>query len=135
MRKCKLLSAILVVFVILSTVAPLTGCHGGYALPEFSIPEDFDATEEIEITFWAKNENNKTQQQVYRDAVEEFEKLYPNINVTLKLYSDYNEIYKDVITNISTGTTPNICITYPDHIATYMTGNNVMVPLDGLMDD
>ena len=135
MRKCKLLSAILVVFVILSAVVPLTGCHGGYALPEFSIPTDFNATEEVEITFWAKNENNKTQQQVYRDAVAEFEKLYPNINVTLKLYSDYNEIYKDVITNISTGTTPNICITYPDHIATYMTGNNVMVPLDGLMDD
>lgn len=135
MRKCKLLSAILVVFVILSAVAPLTACHGGYALPEFSIPTDFNATEEVEITFWAKNENNKTQQQVYRDAVAEFEKLYPNINVTLKLYSDYNEIYKDVITNISTGTTPNICITYPDHIATYMTGNNVMVPLDGLMND
>ena len=26
--------------------------------------------------------------------------------------------YNDVITNISTGTTPNVCITYPDHIAT-----------------
>ncbi len=135
MRKCKLLSAILVIFVVLSTVAPLTSCHGGHALPDFSVPEDFNATEEIEITFWAKNENNKTQQQVYRDAEAEFEKLYPNIDVKLKLYSDYNEIYKDVITNISTGTTPNVCITYPDHIATYMTGNNVMVPLDELMDD
>ena len=40
-----------------------------------------------------------------------------------------------MITNISTGTTPNVCITYPDHIATYMTGDNVVVPLDSLMDD
>ena len=34
-----------------------------------------------------------------------------------------------MITNISTGTTPNVCITYPDHIATYLTGDNVVVPL------
>ena len=53
----------------------------------------------------------------------------------LRLYTDYGKIYNDVITNISTGTTPNVCITYPDHIATYLTGDNVVVPLDGLMAD
>ena len=42
---------------------------------------------------------------------------------------------KDVITNISTDTTPNVCITYPAHIATYLTGNNVVVPLDDLYTD
>ena len=49
------------------------------------------------------------------------------------LYTDYGKIYNDVITNIATGTTPNVCITYPDHIATYLTGSNVVVPLDDLM--
>ena len=49
-------------------------------------------------------------------------------------YFDYGRIYQDVITNISTGTTPNVCITYPDHIATYLTGQAV-VPLDGLIAD
>ena len=44
-------------------------------------------------------------------------------------------IYNDVITNISTKTTPNICITYPDHIATYKMGENVVVPLDSLVSD
>ena len=38
-------------------------------------------------------------------------------------------------TNIATQTTPNVCITYPDHIATYKTGTNVVVPLDTLMKD
>jgi hypothetical protein len=53
----------------------------------------------------------------------------------MRLYTDYGKIYNDVITNISTNTTPNVCITYPDHIATYMTGDNVVVPLDSLISD
>ena len=55
--------------------------------------------------------------------------------MNLRLYTDYGDIYNDVITNISTGTTPNVCITYPDHIATYLTGDNVVVPLDDLFTD
>ena len=53
----------------------------------------------------------------------------------MRLYTDYGKIYNDVITNISTNTTPNVCITYPDNIATYMTGSNVVVPMDDLIAD
>ena len=53
----------------------------------------------------------------------------------LRLYTDYGKIYNDVITNIATNTTPNVCITYPDHIATYLTGDNVVAPLDALFAD
>ena len=113
----------------------LSGCHGSKALPEFSVPADFDASENYEITFWAKNDTNKSQTDVYQKAIADFETLYPNIKVNMKLYTDYNRIFNDVITNISTGTTPNVCITYPDHIATYMTGKNTVVPLDGLFAD
>ena len=88
-----------------------------------------------EITFWAKNDTNKRQTDIYRQAIAEFQELYPNITVNLRLYTDYGDIYNDVITNISTGTTPNVCITYPDHIATYLTGDNVVVPLDDLFAD
>ena len=65
----------------------------------------------------------------------DFEALYPNITVNLRLYTDYGRIYNDVITNIATNTTPNVCITYPDHIATYLTGDGVVVPLDDLLTD
>ena len=65
----------------------------------------------------------------------DFQELYPNITVNLRLYTDYGKIYNDVITNISTNTTPNVCITYPDHIATYLTGDNVVAPLDELFSD
>ena len=85
--------------------------------------------------FWAKNDTNQTQTDIYKQAIADFQALYPNITVTMRLYTDYNQIYRDVLTNISTDTTPNVCVTYPDHIATYLTGNNVVVPLDDLMAD
>ncbi len=113
----------------------LTGCHGQREQTAFSVPEEFDTSRNYELTFWAKNDTNIRQTDIYRQAIEDFQALYPNISIELRLYTDYGDIYNDVITNISTNTTPNICITYPDHIATYMTGDNVVVPLDELMDD
>lgn len=113
----------------------LTGCHGRREQAAFAVPETFDESRDYEITFWAKNDTNKTQTDIYKQAIADFEVLYPNVTVTLRLYTDYGDIYNDVITNIATATTPNVCITYPDHIATYLTGDNVVVPLDELSAD
>lgn len=121
--------------VLLAGSAALTGCHGAKASQEFTVPAEFDESRNYEITFWAKNDTNKTQTAIYEQAIRDFEEIYPNITVNLRLYTNYGDIYNDVITNIATDTTPNVCITYPDHIATYLTGNNVVVPLDELMAD
>jgi multiple sugar transport system substrate-binding protein len=128
-------SAALAVLTALLLIIPFVACHGSKGLPAFAVPEAFDAGRDYEISFWAKNDTNKTQVEIYKKAISDFEALYPNIKVNLHLYTDYGRIYNDVITNISTGTTPNVCITYPDHIATYITGTNVVVPLDELIDD
>ena len=133
----------------------LTACHGklvkpgeessegGGTLPKFTMPNRtggsadpaFELTGDYEIVFWAKNDTNVAQKKIYEEAIRDFEALYPNIHVKLKLYTDYNDIYRDVITNIPTETTPNLCVSYPDHIATYLTGANTVVPLDELMED
>ena len=126
---------ITVILCAMSLLAILTGCHGSKGLDAFVIPEEFDTSRQYEITFWAKNDTNKTQTKIYADAIDSFEKLYPNVKVNLRLYTNYGDIYNDVITNIATRTTPNVCITYPDHIATYKTGANVVVPLDELIAD
>lgn len=110
-------------------------CHGSKARAAFEIPQEFDTSRDYEITFWAKNDTNKTQVDIYYQAIADFEKYYPNIKVNLRLYTDYSRIYNDVITNISTDTTPNVCITYPDHVATYLTGDEVVVSLDELLYD
>lgn len=125
----------IVLIMLTSSVFSLTGCHGSKGLPEFSVPESFDTSKDYNITFWSKNESNKSQVQVYQKAISDFQAMYPNIHVTMKQYTDYNRIYNDVITNISTNTTPNVCITYPDHVATYRTGINIVVPLDSLIDN
>ena len=124
----KAVALILALLCVLS----LAGCHGSRGLPAFVIPEEFDTAREYEITFWAKNDTNITQVGIYEQAIADFEELYPNIKVNLRLYTDYGRIYNDVITNIATNTTPNVCITYPDHIATYLTGTNSVVPLNEL---
>ena len=121
--------------VILLVLTLLGGCHGRVGKKPFVIPEEFDTSRKYEITFWAKNDTNITQAELYRKAISDFEALYPNITVNLRLYTDYGRIYNDVITNISTDTTPNVCITYPDHIATYMADPNTVVVLDELMAD
>ncbi|MBE6542584.1 MAG: extracellular solute-binding protein, partial [Ruminococcaceae bacterium] len=128
----RILSFSLLLSLILTS---FVGCHGSREQNEFVMPEEFDETQEYEITFWAKNDTNMTQVEIYKNAIAGFEALYPNITVNLRLYTDYGKIYNDVITNIATDTTPNVCITYPDHIATYITGQNTVVPLDNIISD
>ena len=123
------------VLLALTMLLPLCACHGSVSHASFEVPEEFDESRQLEITFWAKNDSNAAQSAIYRQAIADFEALYPNITVTLRLYTNYSDIYNDVITNIATDTTPNVCITYPDHIATYLTGENVVVPLGELMAD
>ncbi len=136
----------IIAFLLALSLLLLTGCHGSQANPAdttepkdpslvYQIPESFDESREYQINFWAKNDTNATQVSIYEQAIADFEKLYPNITVNLRLYTDYGRIYNDVITNIATDTTPNVCITYPDHIATYLTGADTVVPLDGLFAD
>ena len=125
---------LLSIFLILSMTLTTIGCHGSKERNTFEVPENFDTSRNYEISFWAKNDTNITQVEIYEKAVADFESLYPNIKVNLKLYTDYGRIYNDVITNIATDTTPNVCITYPDHIATYLTGADSVVPLDTLFD-
>lgn len=128
----KKLAALLLAAALLLT---LTACHGSREKKVFEIPESFDTSRTYEITFWAKNDTNLTQVEIYKQAIADFEELYPNITVNMRLYTDYTKIYNDVITNIATDTTPNVCITYPDHIATYLTGADTVIPLDELFSD
>ena len=134
LRQNRFLAILLAIILAFSTI--LAGCHGSEkSAQSFAVPENFDESKPVTITFWAKNDTNKNQTAVYKKAIEDFEKLYPNITVNMKLYTDYQKIYSDIITNIATGTTPDVAITYPDHIASYLAGENVVMPLNELMAD
>ncbi len=122
----------LLAVLLLAILTVLAGCHGAKGSAQFVVPETFDEGRNYELTFWAKNDTNVYQTRIYQKAIDDFTALYPNVHVTVRFYTDYVKLYNDVITNISTNTTPNVCITYPDHIATYLTGRNVVAPLDEL---
>lgn len=126
---------IFIYLLLIFVISGAFGCHGAKASSEFTVPENFDETKEYNITFWAKNDSNPVQKNIFKQTVERFESYYPNIHVTIQNYSDYTKIYNDVIKNISTNTTPNVSITYPDFVATYLEGNNVVVALDDLMNN
>ena len=131
----RILPFFLLPILVFGSALALMGCHGSRGMADFAAPGEFDLSREYEITFWAKNDTNKTQTAIYEQAIADFESLYPNIHVNLRLYTDYGKIYNDVITNIATNTTPNVCISYPDHIATYLTGTNLVVPLEELFEN
>ena len=98
---------ILALLLAALTLLSLSACHGSRAekksgelteteaaltaeeLSELvEIPARFDDTKPIEISFWAKNDTNQVQIAIYRQAVEDFQQLYPNVRVKLKFYTD-----------------------------------------------
>ena len=75
----------LVALLVFGLLCGLVGCHGSVEEKTFSVPESFDTSRDYEITFWAKNDTNMNQVNVYHQAIADFEALYPNIHVTLRL--------------------------------------------------
>ena len=124
-------------FLMLACAAVLLcGCHTVHIGSDYvEVPSAFDETQQIELTFWAKNDTNKSQIAVYTRAIENFEQMYPNVKINLKLFADYGRIYDEIISNTRTSTQPNICITYPDHIATYMSETKAVLQMDNWMRD
>ena len=65
--------SICLVFVLLASLClTMTGCHGSQDSSAFAVPETFDTSREYEITFWAKNDTNRSQTAVYEKALESF---------------------------------------------------------------
>lgn len=126
----------ILVLVLLSTLfISLASCHGKKYIPNFVCPDTFDDTQEYNITFWAKNDSNPTQRRIFEAAIASFNEHYPNIHVEISHYSSYPDLYQAVLQNVATGTTPNVAICYPDHVATYLENPTLVVELDELMNN
>lgn len=113
----------------------LLSCHGRKALPNFICPTSFDTEKNYNISFWAKNDSNPTQRRIFENAVKSFNEFYPNIHITIKHFTSYPELYQTIITNIGTNTTPNVAITYPDHVATYLENPTTIIELEDIAND
>ena len=67
MKKISLMLVTIVLFLFL-----VASCHGRLVpkddiqtVKDFEVPETFDESKDIQITFWAKNDTNKIQQEIF----------------------------------------------------------------------
>ena len=73
-------------------------------------------------------------QEILNTAIEDFNKIYPNITVEHESYGDYDGVRDQIKTEISVGNQPNLAYCYPDHIALYNVAGAVQT-LDVLIND
>ena len=72
--------------------------------------------------------------EILNTAIEDFNKIYPNITIEHESYGDYNGVRDQVKTQIAVGTQPHIAYCYPDHVALYNDAGAVQT-LDVFIDD
>ena len=71
---------ILLSLLMILSIFTISACHKQRVLDSFVVPDSFDTSKQYEISFWAKNDNNITQKNIYNQAISNFEAIYPNIN-------------------------------------------------------
>ena len=126
----KIIAVLLTVVMALSMFA-LAGCGGKGAKGTFVVPsEGFNVNETVDITF--THTMGAKLQEVLNTYIEEFNKIYPNINITHQSAGGWSDINGQINTEIAGGTQPNVAYCYPDHVAMYNIAKSV-VTLDDLI--
>jgi multiple sugar transport system substrate-binding protein len=109
------------------------GCVGGNG-NNTDGDNDIDGTgydgSEVYLTFY------HTMGQNLRDVLDpyiaEFNELYPNIHIEHEQVGGYDDVRKQISTELTAGESPNIAYCYPDHVAMYNSANAVQT-LDSLI--
>lgn len=128
----KKIIAILLTVVMALGMFALTGCGSKGANNAFVVPaEGFNPNETVDITF--THTMGAKLQEVLNTYIEEFNKIYPNINITHQSAGGWSDINGQINTEIAGGTQPNVAYCYPDHVAMYNIAKSVVV-LDNLID-
>ena len=127
----KKIIAILLTVVLALGMFALAGCGSNGAKGAFVVPaEGFNPDETVDITF--THTMGAKLQEVLNTYIEEFKKIYPNINITHQSAGGWSDINGQINTEIAGGTQPNIAYCYPDHVAMYNIAKSV-VTLDNLI--
>ena len=105
------------------------GCSGGGnggnrvngEIPEYSAEELKNL--EAEVVFWHAMGQEKTG--FIQSMITSFNKLYPNIKVTVANQGGYDDLRDKVQKSIRSGLQPTLSQVYPDHVTLYMSGDAV----------
>ena len=117
----KILVSLLLIVALMANVFAFTGCD------MFNKNKNGEEEGKINIHFYhTMGQNLSTVLDYY---VEEFEALYPDINIIHEQVGGYDDVRDQISTELTTGAQPNIAYCYPDHVALYNVAMAVM-PLD-----
>ena len=127
----RIIATVLTLIMVLGMFA-ITGCgESGNESSAFVVPETgFNPDETVDITF--THTMGARLQEVLDTYIAEFNKIYPNINITHQSAGGWGDINGQINTEIAGGTQPNIAYCYPDHVAMYNIAKSVVV-LDNLI--
>lgn len=149
----KLMKKSMLPMLALSAVAFMAvSCSNGgsnytaYNSEELGSPKDLTAT----VTWWnnyvvpeigdklteeaARKKSTYSEYYFAKDAIVEFNKLYPNIKVEPTYKGSYSEIQTAVNTALNSGDTPSIASCYADHVAGYKKAG-ASLDMTGYIDD
>lgn len=125
----------LMLFAMLVMAFVFVGCRnsGIGNRDAFQIPEGgFDTTQKITIVFH-HTMSAENLQPVLNEAITDFNKIYPNIEVKHEQIGNYDDLRDNNNTLLTQDLQPNLTYCYPDHVALYNLANAV-VTLDSLID-
>ena len=142
----KILLSILLLVAMIGNVFAMTACNigggndagddsangnGGNddAVPTYDV-KAYDGSK-VTITFY--HTMGQALQNVLKSALEDFNKIYPNITVEAQSLGDYDGLRNQINTELGGGKQPNIAYCYPDHVAIYKDLQGVL-PLDAFIN-
>ncbi len=120
----KIIVSLLVLVAMLVNVFAITSCGN---------KKDNGGEEEGKINIHFYHTMGQNLSTVLDYYVEEFETLYPDINVIHEQVGGYDDVRDQISTELTTDAQPNIAYCYPDHVALYNVAKAVR-PLDDFID-
>ena len=123
---------IMVAALTLGLGATLAACGGSSNTANYEVPEAFDTTQEIKITWYSTMGQNL--KDVAQEAIDAFQADYPNVTVDHQTIGGYDDVRNQITTEIPNGNQPNLAYCYADHVALYNKAKAV-VQLDNLIND
>lgn len=85
---------------------------------------ELKAAENVEVTF--RIPFGSDIQKVIQEMIDSFEEEYPNVTITLQVYSGYDNMKETTIYDINGGSTPTMIVGYPDHFAEYLITGSII---------
>lgn len=108
-------------------------CGNGSREANYVVPEEgFDETKTMEIRF--SHTMGDSLQKVLQTAIDSFEKDHKNVKIKATQVGSYDDVRKQITTDIPNGLEPHIAYCYPDHVALYNRAR-VVVQMDNLIND